>query len=197
MNNSNLEFRKIKSLQFLYEINENGTILRNVKSKKQIKIFLDMHHSKTGYYAAFVSLKGVVTRVMIHKAVAECWLGDKTDGFEIDHIDRNSHNNHYSNLRYVNHSEQMKNRVMSDRIIQQATQNCLNYCLEYVAIPVTIVNSFTKEQLHFQSMSMAAEYISNYYSCIYRVTKDHVRSKMKKRRSRIFDFDIYYSECRD
>lgn len=197
MNNSNLEFRKIKSLQFLYEINENGTILRNVKSKKQIKIFLDMHHSKTGYYAAFVSLKGVVTRVMIHKVVAECWLGDRPDGFEIDHIDRNSHNNHYSNLRYVNHSEQMKNRVMSDRIIQQATQNCLNYCLEYVAVPVTIVNSFTKEQLHFQSMSMAAEYISNYYSCMYRVTKDHVRSKMKKRRSRIFDFDIYYSECRD
>ena len=32
-NNSNLEFRKIKSLQFLYEINENGTIIRNVKSK--------------------------------------------------------------------------------------------------------------------------------------------------------------------
>lgn len=182
MNNSNLEFRKIKSLQFLYEINENGTILRNVKSKKQIKIFLDMYHSKTGYYAAFVSLKGVVTRVMIHKVVAECWLGDRPDGFEIDHIDRNSHNNHYSNLRYVN---------------QQATQICSNYCLEYVAIPVTIVNSFTKEQLHFQSMSMAAEYISNYYSCMYRVTKDHVRSKMKKRRSRIFDFDIYYSECRD
>lgn len=197
MSNSNLEFRKIKSLQFLYEINENGTILRNVKSKKQIKISLDMHHSRTGYYTAFVSLKGVVTRVMIHKVVAECWLGDRPDGFEIDHIDRNTHNNHYSNLRYVNHSEQMKNRVMSDRIIQQATQNCLNYCLEYVAIPVTIVNSNTKEQLHFQSMSMAAEYISNYYSCTYRVTKEHVRSKMKKRRSRIFDFDIYYSECRD
>ena len=193
INNSNLEFRKIKSLQFLYEINENGTILRNVKSKKHIKIFLDTHHSKTGYYVAFVSLKGIVTRVMIHKVVAECWLGDKPYGYEIDHIDRNPHNNHYSNLRYVNHSEQMKNRVLSDRIIQQATQNCLNYCLEYVAIPVTIVNSITKEQLHFQSMSMAAEYISNYYSCIYKVSKEHVRSKMKKRRSRIFDFDIYYS----
>ena len=54
MNNSNLEFRKIKSLKFLYEINENGTILRNVKSKKQIKIKLDTHHSKVGYYAAWI-----------------------------------------------------------------------------------------------------------------------------------------------
>ena len=33
-NNSNLEFRKIKSLKFFFEINENGTIVRNVKSKK-------------------------------------------------------------------------------------------------------------------------------------------------------------------
>ena len=33
--NSNLEFRKIKSLNFLYEVNENGTILRNVKSKNR------------------------------------------------------------------------------------------------------------------------------------------------------------------
>lgn len=197
MNNSNLEFKKIKSLYFLYEINENGTILRNVKSKKNIKIFLDTHHSKSGYYAAFVNIKGVVTRVMIHKVVAECWLGDKPEGYEIDHIDRNSRNNHYSNLRYVNRSEQMKNRVLSDKIIQQGTQNCLNYTLEYVAKPVTIVNSLTGERLNFRSMTMAAGYISNYYSPIYKITQEHIRSKMKKRRSRIFDFDIYYFECRD
>lgn len=36
-NNSNLEFRKIPSLDFLYEINENGTIFRNVKSKNRTK----------------------------------------------------------------------------------------------------------------------------------------------------------------
>ena len=57
VNNSNLEFRKIKSLSYLYEINSNGTILRNVKSKRQIKIFLDMHHSKKGYYSAFICIK--------------------------------------------------------------------------------------------------------------------------------------------
>ena len=37
-NNANLEFRKIKSLNFLYEVNSNGTILRNVKSKRHTKI---------------------------------------------------------------------------------------------------------------------------------------------------------------
>ena len=53
-NNSNLEFRKIKSLQFLYEVNENGTIFRNTKSKKQLKIKLDMHNSNKGYYTTWV-----------------------------------------------------------------------------------------------------------------------------------------------
>ena len=89
--NSNLEFRKIKSLKFLYEVNENGTIFRNVKSKKQLKIKLDYHHSDAGYYTTFVHLGGrkdsKIVRVPIHRAVAECWLGDIPDGYEVDHID--------------------------------------------------------------------------------------------------------------
>ena len=92
--NSNLEFRKIKSLNFLYEINENGTIFRNVKSKKQSKIKLDMHHSDYGYYVTFVHMGGrknpTFKRVMIHRAVAECWLGECPEGMEVDHIDRNA-----------------------------------------------------------------------------------------------------------
>lgn len=185
MNNSNLEFRKIKSLYFLYEINENGTIIRNVKSKKQLKIKLDYHHSKTGYYATFVNIKKKCIRVMIHKAVAECWLGDKPEGFEVDHIDRNSHNNHYSNLRYVTHSEQMKNRVLGDRIIKQATENCMKW-VKYVSKPVSIKGC--GEELEFPSMTEAARYLGNKYN----KSTDFIRSKMKVRRSHIFDYDIIY-----
>lgn len=183
--NSNLEFRKIKSLQFLYEVNENGTIFRNVKSKKQLKIKLDFHHSKKGYYNTFVNIKGKCIRVMIHKVVAECWLGDKPEGFEIDHIDRNPHNNHYSNLRYVTHSEQMKNRVLSDRIIQQATSNCKKW-IEYISKPVRVIGN--GEVLDFKSMSAASEHLAT----VYGKSQDHIRSKMKARRKRIYDYDIIY-----
>ena len=100
-------FRKIKSLQYLYEINGDGTILRNVKSKKQLKIFLDFQHSKSGYYTSFCCIKGVVKRLSIHKLVAECFIGDCPDGLEVDHIDRNTRNNNWHNLRYVNHSQQI------------------------------------------------------------------------------------------
>ena len=137
--NSNLEFRKIKSLDFLYEINENGTIFRNVKSKKHNKIKLDTHHSEKGYYVTFCKIKGVTKKVMIHRAVAECWLGDCPDGFEVDHKDRNPHNNHYSNLRYVTKSEQMKNRDHSN-ISKTGDKNIENARRERMK-PVKIVSN--------------------------------------------------------
>lgn len=104
------EFRKIKSLDYKYEINGNGTVFRNVKTQKCLKIKIDMHHSQKGYWVTFARHRGIPKRIMIHKAVAECWLGDIPDGMEVDHIDRNSLNNDYRNLRYVTKSEQMKNR---------------------------------------------------------------------------------------
>jgi hypothetical protein len=95
--NSNLEFRKIKSLNFLYEVNENGTIFRNVKSKKQNKI----KFSKDGYYITFCKFKGKLIKVTIHNVVAECWLSNYNSGLEIKHIDGNVRNNHYTNLRCI------------------------------------------------------------------------------------------------
>lgn len=188
--NQTSSFRKIKSLDFLYEINENGTIFRNVKSKKQSKIKLDMHHSKKGYYVTFVNIKGKVKRVMIHVAVAECWLGDKPEGYEVDHIDRNSHNNDYRNLRYVTHSEQMKNRVLSDRIINQAKQNCANWT-KIISKPVQIVKDDVK--LEFESNTACAKYLAKEYN----KAVEQIRYKLKRKRSHIYDYDIIYLECRD
>lgn len=189
-NNSDLEFRKVPSLQFLYEVNENGTIFRNVKSKKQLKIKLDMHHSDKGYYASFVNIKGVVKRVMMHIIVAECWLGSRPEGLQIDHIDRNTRNNHYSNLRYVNQSTQMKNRVLSDRIIEQAKKNCQEW-IKSISIKVTAINTENGDIIEAPSLAEASRQLAEYYNN----DKDpeHYRGKLKKRRSHIYDFDITYT----
>lgn len=181
MNNSNLEFRKIPSLGLLYEINENGTILRNIKSKKQTKIFLDLHHSKYGYYAAFVNTKGKCKRVMIHSAVAECWLGPKPDGLEIDHIDRNAHNNHHSNLRYVTHSEQMKNRVLGEHVIDAAKANCAKYVAS-ISVKVVI------DGIEHSSMTAGARYLA----ALHGKSTEHMRAKLKKRRSNVYGHDVIY-----
>ena len=186
--NSNLEFRKIKSLKYLYEINENGTIFRNVKSKKQLKIKLDMHHSKTGYYVSFVHLGGrknpVIKRVMIHRVVAECWLGDIPDEYEVDHIDRNTHNNDYRNLRIVTKSEQMKNRNHSN-ISKNGTKNLENARRDRM-IPVKLIKN--NNEIIFESASSCARFLSAEYNKGF----DAIRDRLKKRRSHIYDYDVIY-----
>ena len=188
MNNGNLEFRKIKSLKFLYEVNSNGTIFRNVKSKKQSLIKLDYHHSKKGYYFTWVRIGGrkpnaKTIRVSIAKVVAECWLGDKPEGYQIDHRDRNPHNNDYRNLRYVTQSEQMKNRDHS-RICAAGSQN-LERTKHDRMKPVKLVND---NELQFESMTAAARYLADFYN----KTVEHMRGKLKKHRSHIYDFDVIY-----
>lgn len=182
--NSNLEFRKIKSLNFLYEVNENGTILRNVKSKKQIKIKLDMHHSDYGYYVAFVRFKGKPTRVMIHKVVAECWLGEKPDGLEIDHIDRNAHNNHFTNLRYVTKSKQMKNRNYTN--ISATGSKNLENARRLRMKPVKLLK--TDFEQVFESYAECARFLESYYGA----TFESFRSRLKDHRKFIRDFDVIY-----
>ena len=186
--NSNLEFRKIKSLYFLYEINENGTIIRNVKSKKQLHIKLDTHHSKKGYYCTFVHGNKWPhgKRVMIHKVVAECWLGDCPSGYEIDHKDRNSLNNHYTNLRYVTKSEQMKNRDHTN-IAKKGTEN-LKHSAEERSLPVKIIGNGLEKC--FPSKSACAYFLSQYYNKKF----SQIRWKLDKKykRKKIYDFDIIY-----
>lgn len=187
--NSNLEFRKIPSLNYLYEVNSNGTIFRNVKSKKQSKIKLDMHHSKKGYYAVWVHLGGrgpnsIIKRVMIAHVVAECWLGPKPAGMEVDHIDRNSHNNDYRNLRYVTKSEQMKNRDHSG-IAARGTANLLEACAER-SKPVAL----TKDNVRtvYPSQAAAGRFLAEQTG--YTVGKACYR--LSAGRSHIWGYDIEY-----
>ena len=187
--NSNREFRKIKSLDFLYEINCDGTIVRNVKSKKHLKITLDLHHSEAGYYFVFPHVHGKVKRKAIHQLVAECWLGERPEGTSVDHIDRDTHNNHYTNLRYATHSMQMKNRKLSKRIIDQATLNCYKWTMEEKAVKVMIHSDKREDEKEFPSMCQCSHYLAS----IYGTSSEHMRYKLKKRRSRIYDYDVDYS----
>ena len=186
--NSNLEFRKIKSLNFLYEVNENGTIFRNVKSKKQLKIKLDFHHSAVGYYVVFVHMGGrknaQCKRVMLHRVVAECWLGECPDGMEVDHRDRNAHNNDYRNLRYVTKSEQMRNRDHT-AIAARGKANLEKARRERMK-PVRLCgNNCTYD---FESYAACSRALSAQYG----VPFEQIRTKLKSGRKRIYDYDVVY-----
>lgn len=176
----NLEMRKIGSLAFMYEISEDGRILRNTKSKKQVKIFFDQNYSKYGCYAALIFFKRKLVYVKIQDLVAECWLGEKPENLELDHKDQNVRNNHYSNLRYVTHEERINNLPPKSMIINQKEKN-------KKSIPVKVI----VDEIEFSSLMKASYYIAR----LHNKNVEIVRSKFKKRRSTIFGHNVSY--CRD
>lgn len=173
--NNNLEqareFRKIASLKFLYEVNCDGTKIRNARSKRCLKCHKHSHNSDTEYWYTQANIGGKIHKVYLHKVVAECWLGKQPAGYEIDHIDRNSLNNHYTNLRYVTRSENNLHRVMKWKK------------------PVRIVG--VGETMTFETMQACAEYISAKYGKSYKT----IRGKLAKHRHRIFEYDVEYLGC--
>lgn len=101
------EFRKLKSLKFLYEINEDG-VLRNVKSKKVINGYTE----KNGYQRVKIENKclGGIVRTSIHRLVAEAFVPnpDPEKFTEVNHLDTDKQNNSASNLEWTDHSGNMK-----------------------------------------------------------------------------------------
>ena len=184
MQNANLEFRKIPSLQFLYEVNGDGTVIRNVKSKRHLKLFKKNHNSETTYWCTQVNIKKHIRKVFVHRVVAECWLGARPDGMQVDHIDRNSLNNDWHNLRYVTPSEQILNRDLS---------GCMDILLANLSVgnggvinPVTLIKG--EESLYFPTARRAAKYLASEYG----KKEKSFNDKFHLRRSHIFDYDVVY-----
>ena len=100
-------FRKIPSLKFLYEINEDG-IVRNIKSKQICKPFIE----NNGYIRISFHNKSLCdTKKIIHfcldRLVAECWckipehlLTYTLDQLQVNHKDGKKFNNNYTNLEW-------------------------------------------------------------------------------------------------
>ena len=182
---NNLEFRKIPSLKFLYEVNCDGTKIRNARSKRCLKCFKKSHNSRTEYWCTQINIGGKIRKVFLHKVVAECWLGAKPEGYEVDHIDRNSLNNHWTNLRYVTRSEQMLNRDYS-QFIDKVLAN-LAICNKGHIRPVRLIRD--EQALDFPTARRAAKYLAQIYP---HKKEKSFNDKFYHRRHRIFDYDVIY-----
>lgn len=99
------QFRKLKSLKFLYEINEDG-VIRNVKSKKILSPYLE----KNGYMRIKFenNCLGGVVRSSVHQLVAEAFIPNPDNLPEVNHKDSNRANNRVENLEWVTHSQNMR-----------------------------------------------------------------------------------------
>ena len=168
------EYRKIPSTKLQYEISADGRIVRNVKSKKVLQQKLDRY----GYRVVCLTYDGKKHYPTVHKLVAECWLGDRPDGLQIDHIDHNKDNNDWHNLRYVTAADNIHNRVTSCRMVEhnRAIAECGKYC--------------TVDGQPFKSCTAAARYLAELHCR----KVDTLRYYFKQRRNYILGHRVQYAE---
>tara|TARA_R100001015_G_C4456993_1_gene45176 strand:- start:68 stop:535 length:468 start_codon:yes stop_codon:yes gene_type:complete len=87
-----------------YLIYDDGRV-QNKKTKRFLKQSLD----NKGYYRVNLYKNNNRKLFKIHRLVALHYLDNVEGKNVIDHIDRNKTNNHISNLRWCNHSENRSN----------------------------------------------------------------------------------------
>jgi hypothetical protein len=103
-------YRKLKSLDFKYEINEYSNI-RNIKSKKMLKQRLN----RNGYYVIGVNDKnrGHSVPKEIHRLVAEAFIPNLNNYPVVNHINGNHQDNRVENLEWCTYSQNSKHAYIT------------------------------------------------------------------------------------
>lgn len=84
-----------------YEASDGGDI-RNIRTGRILKPYNDRLQE---YDRVSVYIGGRKRKKMVHRLVADAWLGAMPDGSEIDHINTNIHDNRPSNLSYKSQAD--------------------------------------------------------------------------------------------
>ena len=88
-----------------YRVEEDGSVY-NIKSGRKLK----QYPSSKGYLQLDISNNGKRTCMKIHRLVALTFIPNEDNKPQVDHIDRNKFNNHFTNLRWVTNLENQQNK---------------------------------------------------------------------------------------
>ena len=99
-------WRPVKGFEGRYEISDDG----RVRSLLGHGCYMSPGTSQ-GYQFVILRKNGVPHNRRVHTLVAAAFLGPRPQGLVVNHIDHNRANNHYTNLEYVSHTENMRKAV--------------------------------------------------------------------------------------
>ena len=86
-------------------------------SHKFLSLTVNKRQFYNTYQRQYVNL-GKHNRFYVHQLVAKAFIPNPYNLPEVDHIDGNGLNNHVENLRWVTHSQNMKNIITKEKIKQ-------------------------------------------------------------------------------
>lgn len=115
------EFKDIKGYEGIYKISNIGRVLscsriqirfwksRNLKYKIVHKEKLLKLSNRLGYYCVCLHNKsGKMNSPMVHSIVAQTFIGERPEGYHVNHKDGNKLNNNINNLEYLTSSDNLK-----------------------------------------------------------------------------------------
>ena len=96
---------------------------------RELKLRVD----KDGYLRFNSVIEGRHKTILVHRLMAETFLGERSSNLVVDHIDRNKTNNKIENLRYVSFAKNVRN---ADR--HKMTQDKKELAIKMQAIGVSV-----------------------------------------------------------
>ena len=116
LNVENDEYRFVEGTEGNMVISAQGEVLKRYPrscrygGRKDFYQVVTPKPNASGYLQVNVPIRGTTT--LVHRLVAEAFLDNPQGYTEIDHLNRNKLDNSVANLRWVTHSENMRNSTM-------------------------------------------------------------------------------------
>lgn len=152
--------KKVKTLTNFndYLVNEDGKIF----SKKTNKEILPAYNQSGYMLYCLIDNEGKKQTVYAHRAVYESFVGNIIEGYEINHIDCNKKNNHFTNLNLLTHRE-----------------NCL-YNRDNSKNGFCRLIDEDGNVMYFESQKSCAEYLNVYPSIVSKIiSKNEIPERLK------------------
>ena len=116
LNVENEEYRFVDGTERNMVISANGDVLKRYPKsyryggRKEYYEYVHPKQNVAGYLQINVPIRNITT--LVHRLVAEAFIDNPQGYTEIDHLNRNKLDNSVANLRWVTHSENMRNSTM-------------------------------------------------------------------------------------
>lgn len=197
---SNEIWHPIKDYENLYLVSTKGRI-KNIRKNR----IWNGHKVRNGYLKVSLCKDNTKKNRFVHDIVAETFLEKKEGCTEVDHIDRNPANNDVTNLRWVSHSGNMRNRLNNKTLtIDGINKTLVEWSeisnVDYHTIKKRLYNGWSEKDAVFKTVStkrtMNKEYKRkpNYNSILYEFNgESHTLSEW----ARITGLNVYTLRSRN